>query len=741
MVMVMRRNFLRSSASLGLTAWAGTFLPRSAIAQTAGGGVASWSGVTDPGLLQKVWAIRFSNTLPWALDRTNAVLATALNVDAAGNVPVLGVKLAPNLPQIGFVMKPDVGTTNLFSIKAGQTPWPMLGPLGSKFIDGSPVPVTTLWGYGNHELENIFVDPNTGAPVPGLGVTFPARTFIVQRGAAIKVNWYNNLVDAAGNELPHLVGVDQTISMQADSAGAVIKGVPIAVHHHGGNSGAEFDGGPDQWFTPLKKQIGPGITSVNSTAGTNYLSYSYTNTEEAAMHWYHDHGEGVTRINAYAGLAGLFVIRDANETKLITERLLPTGEQEVPIVIQDKVFQANGSLAYTGDIPAFNGWNNVTPGLTKKLDSFYPIPVDPVTGLPIIDPATGNPALGADGFYQPAGPVGTYDPNDPAAVVAGKQPTHVPEMFGDVICVNGVAWPNFKVERRQYRLRLLNGSDSRVYNLRFGGLRFSQVATDLGMLNLPVQLTAINIFPGERKDIVIDFAQAAANTKIVVTNDAPFPYPTGQATLATDPWGTIMQIDVSKPLNETVNRRTKLTSETVLRDRMPGTPLLPIILKAPTNVVVRQIMLGEGCDEYGRIMPLLGTVAEGTKSFHDGPDISPKLGATEVWEFWNSTIDSHPIHMHLVRFRVVNRQAFTGVIAAKPMSNGWTGVSFNGAPVLSGLAAPAPATEQGWKDTVVCPPGQVTRIVAKFDKPGSYVYHCHILGHEEHDMMRWFKVL
>jgi spore coat protein A len=449
------------------------------------------------------------------------------------------------------------------------------------------------------------------------------------------------------------------------------------------------------------------------------------------MHWYHDHGEGVTRINAYAGLAGLFVIRDANEAQLVSERLLPTGEQEVPIVIQDKVFQANGNLAYTGDIPAFNGWNPGTTTSTQKLDTFYPVQLD-AAGLPIIDSATG--------YYKSAGAVGAYNPDDPTAVVAGSQPTHVPEMFGDVICVNGVAWPNFKVERRQYRLRLLNGSDSRVYNLRFGGLRFSQVATDLGLLNLPVQLTAINLFPGERKDIVIDFAQAAANAKIVVTNDAPFPYPAGQATLPGDPWGTIMQIDVSKPLNETVNRRAKLTPETVLRDRAPGTPLLPIILAAPKKVVVRQVMLGEGCDEYGRIMPLLGTVAEGTKSFHDGPDISPKLGATEVWEFWNSTVDSHPIHMHLVRFRVVNRQAFTGAVEAKPMAN-WTGVRFTSTPTLSGLATPAPATEQGWKDTVVCPPGQVTRIVATFDKPGSYVYHCHILGHEEHDMMRWFKVL
>jgi spore coat protein A len=143
-------------------------------------------------------------------------------------------------------------------------------------------------------------------------------------------------------------------------------------------------------------------------------------------------------------------------------------------------------------------------------------------------------------------------------------------------------------------------------------------------------------------------------------------------------------------------------------------------------------------------MPLLGTVADGTKTFHDGPDITPKLGTTEVWEFWNTTVDSHPIHMHLVRFRIADRQKFTGAVQAKSMLNGWTGVQFDPAqppPALSGRAAPAPLTEQGWKDTVVCPPGYVTRVVATFNNPGKYVYHCHILGHEEHDMMRWFEVI
>jgi spore coat protein A len=286
------------------------------------------------------------------------------------------------------------------------------------------------------------------------------------------------------------------------------------------------------------------------------------------------------------------------------------------------------------------------------------------------------------------------------------------------------------------------------------------------------------IAPGERKDIVVDFTKVATGTKIVVTNDAAFPYPGGTPTyplgnpavtpLVPDPWGSVMQFTVTSNVS---SPSSKLTALTILRGRAAGTPLLPIVFVPPKNVTVRKIMLGEGCDEYGRIMPLLGTVFgstgkvtdidAGTKAFHDqtastdlndpsGPN-GPKVGTTEVWEFWNTTVDAHPIHMHLVKFRIVNRQPFINdptVTQQKAMSNGWTGVKFTAPPVLGtnpptlagAVPTIAPFTEQGWKDTVVCPPSQVTRVVVSFPKRGTYVYHCHILGHEEHDMMRWFTV-
>jgi spore coat protein A len=227
---------------------------------------------------------------------------------------------------------------------------------------------------------------------------------------------------------------------------------------------------------------------------------------------------------------------------------------------------------------------------------------------------------------------------------------------------------------------------------------------------------------------------------LLVSNDAAFPYPSGTPTLPGDPWATVMQISVSKKPNTKLNPATRLTRSTVLRGLDAGTPLLPTVTSVPRGLTVRKIMLGEGCDEYGRVMPLIGTVAEGTKRYQDPPDIFPALGSTEVWEFWNSTADSHPIHMHLVRFRAINRQQFKGRIQEKLLSNGWAGVKFSAPPEPTTDPVHAPAGEQGWKDTIVCPPGYITRVLVNFTRPGKYVYHCHILGHEEHDMMRWFEV-
>jgi len=251
-------------------------------------------------------------------------------------------------------------------------------------------------------------------------------------------------------------------------------------------------------------------------------------------------------------------------------------------------------------------------------------------------------------------------------------------------------------------------------------------------------MNTILIFPGERKDVLVDFSSVNGRT-LLVTNDAPTPYPSGD--LPTTGTDTVFQIQVTKPLDVSVYRKTRMSLGSSLRGQDRLTPDLQIYDQVPPGLTTRKIMLGEGCDEYGRIMPLMGTVADGTKTFDEPADIFPKLGTTEVWEFWNSTVDSHPIHMHLVQVRILNRQPFNGAIAEKTMVNGWFGVKFTAPPTLSRTrAVAAPAAEQGWKDTFVCPPGQVTRILVSFPRAGKFVYHCHILGHEEHDMMRWYQV-
>lgn len=741
--MFSRRKFVQSAlASVSMTSIS-AFLPKSAFALTEGSTQASgtWAIATDPALFGKVWAARFTNVLPWALDRSNTVLAKALNY------PASGVTLNPSTPAvIGFVYNPDPVAPGApvapptYTIKAGEVQWPMLAPLGN----AAGIPTTKTWGYGNKELETVFAN-GTGLPV-----TFPGRTFVVRRNAGINVNWVNDLVDAGGAPLPHLLGIDQSISMQNDQSahtvsaidnqeiytGNDILGVPIAVHHHGGDTSKEFDGGPDQWMTPRRVQVGPGVSRLPNAATLHPtgLAYTYDNKQEAAMTWYHDHGEGVTRINAYGGLAGLYVIRDANEDKLVAQAKIPSGPYELPVVLQDKCFTADGSLAYAAD-PAD-----------------YPVP----------------------GLTLPS-------------------PTHHPEQFGDVIVVNGVSWPSMDVEPREYRLRLLNGSDSRVYVLQFGYggvnrrggfnqyLPMFQISTDLGLLNSPAELKQVIIAPGERMDIVVDFSvvKAVGGLKqVVVVNSGATPFPLGLATAPGTPGaGTIMRFNVNLPLHAATAgglpiAKSKVSTQKqnlVLRGLDPATPLLVKKPKVPAAAIVRRVVLAEGADEFGRLMPLLGsfqmpgdTAYEnypgqtnlGTMAFSQLPTETPKLGTTEVWEFWNNTVDAHPIHMHLVRTRLLNREVFTSTgpvdpatnlptaAVTKQMVNGWFGEILKPEYVqLSGLPVAAPAGEQGWKDTILCYPGEVTRVLISFDRPGKYVYHCHILAHEEHDMMRWFEVL
>jgi len=530
---------------------------------------------------------------------------------------------------------------------------------------------TPIWGYRNQE---------TSVP------TFPGRTFQVQRNSAVTVRWRNALATASG-PLPHLMPVDQSITLQTPTTG-----VPLAVHHHGGDSAVEFDGGPDQWTTPVRQQVGPGITAANLDATGPGVQYQYLNTQEASMHWYHDHAESLTRLNVHAGLAGLYTVTDTNEALLRTLAIIPKPPYEIAMVLQDRCFDSQGNMAYAADPTQYPGGAN--------------IPTD--------------------------------------------RPTHFPEMFGDVLLVNGRAWPNLSVEPRPYRVRLLNGSDARFYTLTFGTLPVYKIGTDLGFLNNGQKMATVTIAPGERVDLVVDFSLRQLQS-IVVTNSAVTPFPNGD--LPTGGATQVMRFQVSLLFNPLVPLTVpSLLPATSLR-RTSDTPALPtmasVVAALPATTVRRRVLLGEGVDEYDRVTPLMGVYDPvnaaknvGTLTFNDPPTEQPKLGSTEIWEFWNATVDSHPVHMHLVQFRLIDRQTPAGVVpVATTMPNGWTGVKLQGTPTFpTGPVVPA-VHEQGWKDTIICPPGQVTRVLVSFKRPGKYVYHCHILSHEDHEMMRWYQVV
>ena len=489
--------------------------------------------------------------------------------------------------------------------------------------------------------------------------TYPGRTFIVYSNQPVNVEWTNNLVDDLGNPLPHLLPVDTTIHW-AMPLYYPASGVPVVTHVHGGHNESASDGLPEAWFTPDL----PGMPG-SAQKGKDWVKavYHYSMDQEAGSIWYHDHALGITRLNVYAGLAGFFLTRDAYDTGLRDNPLgLPAFPYEVALAIQDRMFTADGQL-------------------------FYP-----------------------------------SEPEEPGQ----PTPSVLPEFFGDFILVNGKAWPVLDVEPRKYRLRLLNGSDSRFYNMWITtgllaapgtGPTIYQIGTDSGLLYAPVPLNQLAFGPGERADVVVDFAGFEGQT-LILRNNARAPYPKGEAV---DPQtaGRIMAFRVG-------------TTVTVPDNPLPATlrptPIEPLVQTGAT----RQLVLFEREDEFGRLQPSLGTAADGALFWEDPITENPMLDDVEVWEIYNATEDAHPIHLHLVAFQILDRQKFRAHV------NEETGALSNIRKI--GRSAKPAANEAGWKDTVQMFPGQVTRVIAKFDREGLYVWHCHILSHEDHEMMRPYCV-
>jgi spore coat protein A, manganese oxidase len=543
--------------------------------------------------------------------------------------------------------------------------------LGLVDITGNPL-LTKVWGY----------------KFPGKPTTYPGATIVAMKDTPIQVKWLNNLP-------AHFLPVDASLHMShpdylhtpQEIAGWYDDGnVPTVTHLHGGHTESASDGLPEAWFTQHFLETGDYFVKK---------TYKYDNDQEAATLWYHDHALGITRLNVYAGLAGFYLLRDANENMLNSTGVLPSGDYEIEMVIQDRMFDMNGQLYW----PAYPG------------DEAYE------------DFITGEGAILPDDVFPGGGP----------SVLA--------EFFGDFILVNGMAWPNLNVEPRKYRFRLLNGSDSRFYILEFSdGTQFLQIGTDNGLIEQATPHDRLIIAPGERYDVVVDFT-GKSGSQIIMKNfgpDSPFGGEPVDPQEVADPatTGQIMQFSVNLDMEPTPN--ATVTAGSLLR---------PAIVDHPTTgVPTRQLVLFEGMDEFGRLQPLLGTLQEGSLSWFEPITENPQLNDVEVWEVYNATEDAHPIHLHLVSFQIINRETFNGTVEEKDQAqhNGSTGTGGiltldPDTPLEGDITGPGPQ-EQGWKDTFIVPPGQVGRVVAKFDRPGRYVWHCHILSHEDHEMMRPYYV-
>jgi spore coat protein A len=567
------------------------------------------------------------------------------------------------------------------------------------------------------------------------------------------VNWQNKLpVDG------HLLPVDTSLHIAEPLRRTLEEGfTPIVTHLHGGHNDSADDGLPEQWFTQSKG--GPG-TNGPREVGRQFITstMTYENDQYAATLWYHDHTLGMTRLNVYAGLAGFYVLQDQLRLDLVEDRVLPDSSHDIGMAIQDRAFTSDGQLYY----PAYR--DDVLPGQFND---------------------DGSPMTVGDNVPQEF-----YDAKGEDA------PSAVPEFFGDVLLVNGMAWPKLDVAAGDYTFRLLNGSDSRFYVLKLDNpyVSVTLVGTDGGLLgeartiidNDGVQESNefIVLAPGDRLELVFDFSQLEDGQTATLQNVGPAFEPFkgvtddgvllggAEAAGADEPVGTIMQFEVNTELeafDASVGDCTPLVGDDfhnlALDEDGNG------IADAAGNNI-RKVGLFEGTDQYGRVTPMLGTAEEGeVHSSIESPDGAfgplaydarvtekPVLGTTEDWLMFNFTADSHPIHLHLTQFQVVEKRQIgflDGNEDGTPDDVNQDGLitygTYGGGPFELDADAPDDIwigdqislrpEELGWQDTAHVDPSTMISVVAEFDKPGDYVWHCHILSHEDNEMMRPYTVV
>ena len=685
---------------------------------------------------------------------------------------------------------------------------------GNSVFTINPRKGTYLWGYEIDDGKNSY------------GPSYPATTIRAKRNVKTEVTYKNDLVSFRDKKKGRLPGpllqkfLTTDLSFQwanplnwpqfgtgfdtydpvtypygtglpQGNPGIYEGPQPLVTHLHGAENPPYADGDPNSWATPGEKYTGSSFVKN---------SFTYHNSQPATALWFHEHSLGLVRLNVFAGLAGFYFIDGEPDTSVTPP--LPHGEFEVELLVADRQFDENGQLFFPDGDPLTAGLN---------------------------------------------GPPGNPDIN----------PYAIPEFFGDVMCVNGKSWPYFEVEPRRYFFRFLNGCNARFMALYLTSDHTSnpdvpdiwQIETDGGLLDTPVNISSfipytyqpsdeclpapINLgpvfdssrlffAPGERMGVIIDFT-GYEGTTFTVNNDAPAPFPSGGTTLDPKVEGVIMQFRVKKPLS---------SPDTSFNPAVPGATLRSgdqAIVRlvdgdgglAPGVVpnLTRSLVLIEQEDPYSTapVVVLCNNTSYNGRNPYNNKRVGdsvpyckkslfvtelPQVGSTEIWEIVNLTPDTHPIHIHLIQFQLMNRQPFYlgntvppficagsyrnlyenlwGLYPKRPegvppgtvyaygpplpyLSTPKLGGNPDVTPFLIGNPIPPDPNEYGWKDTIKMNPGTVTRLVVRwanqevpvggvapgentfpFDptdkRSGTYVWHCHILDHEDNMMMRPFAL-
>jgi spore coat protein A len=486
------------------------------------------------------------------------------------------------------------------------------------------LPPTPLWAYDDGS--------GLGGQVGSFGMAVVARA-----GTPLSVSFTNALPAT----YPSWIPVDTRLTPGGDE-------VRLMTHLHGGFVAADSDGNP----AVARQGFGPG-----ETQWAYYPNQAPQNP--ATLLWFHDHGLGSTRLNVFAGLAAAYLIRDEYDTGEEPNPVgIPGGAYEIPLVIQDRQFNTDGTFRY------------------------------PTSDLGV---------------------------------------TWIGEYFGDTMLVNGLVWPYLEVEPRLYRLRILNGCNARILNLGLGGVQMWQIGAEGGMWDKPVPVRQLVMAPAERADVLVDFRRSPGQNLMLKNNTPPSPVVTPAPQLT-----AVMQFRVGTEV------------------RQPGPATVPASLPGrvpdlPPADVTRFITLNEiNAETADWVLTINGARFGGNGQ-------QPRLGAVEDWVYVNLTGDTHPMHTHLFTHQVIGRTPFDAkeYEAAFRAPLGVPG-GIDPTPFATGPMEPAGPDERGFKDTTKANPGYFTTIRARIELPATvsvtapsqtYVHHCHIVEHEDNDMMEPFTVI